>query len=168
MGSKVRVRFTTLADGSNLATRIQADKSGPGNQDDFLGTIESVTANTWVVSGRTFTVNTATRIDEGLIMGSKVRVRFNPLADGSMLALRIEEDRRGSGEAEQRGREDEQRGGEGEQKGGEVELAPVIPHTLEGRADCLLCHAATAFRPFPADHAGRTNDGCQTCHKSSS
>ncbi len=43
---------------------------------------------------------------------------------------------------------------------------PAIPHTLEGRDDCLQCHAESAFKPFPTDHSGRTNDGCTTCHKS--
>ncbi|MBI2288523.1 MAG: hypothetical protein HYU83_06095 [Chloroflexi bacterium] len=42
---------------------------------------------------------------------------------------------------------------------------PTIPHTLEGRADCLMCHQAGGLKPFPADHAGRTNDLCQACHK---
>ena len=42
---------------------------------------------------------------------------------------------------------------------------PAIPHTLEGRADCLLCHKAGGLKPFPANHAGRTNDMCQGCHK---
>jgi hypothetical protein len=41
---------------------------------------------------------------------------------------------------------------------------PQIPHTLEGRDDCLQCHAADAFKPFPTEHAGRTNDTCQGCH----
>ena len=42
---------------------------------------------------------------------------------------------------------------------------PVIPHTLEGRDDCLVCHGESAFKPFPADHAGRTKDTCTTCHQ---
>lgn len=43
---------------------------------------------------------------------------------------------------------------------------PAIPHTLEGRDDCLVCHGEGAFKPFPADHAGRTSDTCTTCHQS--
>ena len=42
---------------------------------------------------------------------------------------------------------------------------PAIPHTLEGRADCLICHQAGGLKPYPADHAGRTSDMCQACHK---
>ncbi len=44
---------------------------------------------------------------------------------------------------------------------------PAIPHTLEGRDQCLTCHqAGVGGAPkVPADHAGRTNDQCRTCHQ---
>jgi formate-dependent nitrite reductase cytochrome c552 subunit len=44
---------------------------------------------------------------------------------------------------------------------------PPIPHTLEGRSDCIACHGTgLAGAPkFPPDHAGRTNEMCQVCHK---
>jgi nitrate/TMAO reductase-like tetraheme cytochrome c subunit len=42
---------------------------------------------------------------------------------------------------------------------------PSIPHTLDGRDDCLLCHNLDGVKPFPADHEGRTSDMCQACHK---
>jgi len=41
----------------------------------------------------------------------------------------------------------------------------AISHPLEGRDDCLQCHGESAFKPFPADHSGRSNDTCTTCHK---
>jgi hypothetical protein len=40
-----------------------------------------------------------------------------------------------------------------------------IPHDLEGRDDCLLCHDLDGANPFPEDHEGRTSDICQACHK---
>jgi hypothetical protein len=40
----------------------------------------------------------------------------------------------------------------------------VIPHSLEGREDCLLCHAEGAAVPFPADHVGRPSTTCLVCH----
>jgi cytochrome b subunit of formate dehydrogenase len=40
----------------------------------------------------------------------------------------------------------------------------VIPHPLEGREDCLLCHAENAAVPFPADHVGRPSSTCLVCH----
>jgi len=42
--------------------------------------------------------------------------------------------------------------------------APVIAHTLEGRDDCLMCHAATAAVPFPATHANFPLSTCLVCH----
>ncbi|MBI4304536.1 MAG: fibronectin type III domain-containing protein [Chloroflexi bacterium] len=45
--------------------------------------------------------------------------------------------------------------------------SPLIPHTTSGYSDCLACHSASGIRPFPANHAGRTNSTCTTCHQSS-
>jgi hypothetical protein len=44
---------------------------------------------------------------------------------------------------------------------------PPIPHSLEGRDNCLACHeTGVAGAPqIPDDHSGRTNDMCQTCHQ---
>jgi nitrate/TMAO reductase-like tetraheme cytochrome c subunit len=42
---------------------------------------------------------------------------------------------------------------------------PLIPHTLEGRADCLFCHSLDSIKPFPANHEGRDVEDCQKCHK---
>ncbi|MBI5876585.1 MAG: cytochrome c3 family protein [Chloroflexi bacterium] len=45
--------------------------------------------------------------------------------------------------------------------------APKIPHPLQGRDNCLTCHATgTAGAPkMPSSHAGRTSDQCRSCHK---
>jgi predicted CXXCH cytochrome family protein len=43
---------------------------------------------------------------------------------------------------------------------------PRVPHSLEGRADCLVCHAAGGLKPYPADHAGRPSESCLVCHQS--
>ncbi|MDO8751323.1 MAG: hypothetical protein Q7K03_09315 [Dehalococcoidia bacterium] len=44
---------------------------------------------------------------------------------------------------------------------------PAIPHALEGRTDCLMCHATgVAGAPaVPANHVGRTSNTCNLCHK---
>jgi formate dehydrogenase gamma subunit len=42
--------------------------------------------------------------------------------------------------------------------------APAVAHTLEGRADCLVCHAATAAVPFPSTHANYPVSTCLVCH----
>ncbi len=43
----------------------------------------------------------------------------------------------------------------------------LIPHTLEGRDNCLMCHETGVgeAEAIPADHAGRANADCTTCHK---
>ncbi len=43
---------------------------------------------------------------------------------------------------------------------------PPIPHPLEGRDNCLACHAtgAAGAPKFPDNHVGRTNDMCVMCH----
>lgn len=40
----------------------------------------------------------------------------------------------------------------------------LIPHTLEGRADCLGCHGPAASNPAPLDHDHRSNKTCTACH----
>ncbi|MFQ6057299.1 MAG: cytochrome c3 family protein [Anaerolineae bacterium] len=44
---------------------------------------------------------------------------------------------------------------------------PTIPHSLEGRDNCRMCHetGVGGAPQFPADHADRTNDTCQGCHQ---
>ncbi len=43
--------------------------------------------------------------------------------------------------------------------------AMAIPHDLTGKLQCDLCHGSSGLKPYPADHAGRSNDTCQMCHK---
>jgi formate dehydrogenase gamma subunit len=40
----------------------------------------------------------------------------------------------------------------------------VIPHSLEGREDCLMCHAEGGTLPYPPDHVGRSSSTCLVCH----
>ena len=40
----------------------------------------------------------------------------------------------------------------------------VIPHPLEGREDCLMCHAENGTIPYPEDHVGRPAATCLVCH----
>lgn len=46
---------------------------------------------------------------------------------------------------------------------------PPIPHSLEGRDDCLACHetGVAGSTPIPDNHTGIENDVCQVCHKPS-
>ena len=42
-----------------------------------------------------------------------------------------------------------------------------LPHEVAGREDCLMCHGEGigGAAKVSADHAGRTNETCQLCHK---
>lgn len=44
---------------------------------------------------------------------------------------------------------------------------PAVPHALEGRDNCLMCHKPGAMEPVPdapASHEEYTNDWCLMCH----
>jgi hypothetical protein len=43
--------------------------------------------------------------------------------------------------------------------------APAMPHALVDRDDCTLCHGPGKVKPNPPDHAGRSAETCQICHK---
>ena len=87
-GVMARVEFITLADGTRLATEIETDEE----EDHFTGTIESMSEGTWIIGGRTFQVNDATRLDEGLAVGVLARVEFATMLDGVLIATEIETD----------------------------------------------------------------------------
>ena len=46
------------------------------------------------------------------------------------------------------------------------EKPSVTPHDLEGKENCLMCHsgAMEGMAAVPADHEGRGNETCQSCH----
>ncbi len=45
-------------------------------------------------------------------------------------------------------------------------VPPAVPHSLEGRGDCRLCHekGIGGATQFPADHSRRPSDVCTSCH----
>ncbi len=43
-------------------------------------------------------------------------------------------------------------------------VATAVPHALDGRDDCLLCHQSGSLA-VPGDHAGRGNETCTSCHQ---
>ena len=44
--------------------------------------------------------------------------------------------------------------------------AAVVPHPLEGREECVMCHVTGSpqITQMPADHTGRTDADCHLCH----
>lgn len=43
-------------------------------------------------------------------------------------------------------------------------IPPQVPHTTDGRSDCLSCHGPEAAIPFPESHPRPSNDICLSCH----
>lgn len=45
-------------------------------------------------------------------------------------------------------------------------VPPKVPHPIGGSPDCQICHGFKSIvRPYPTNHAGRTNDQCLACHQ---
>ena len=44
-------------------------------------------------------------------------------------------------------------------------LVPPVPHTIDGRSNCLSCHQIGGLKPFPQDHRDRGQETCMNCHK---
>ncbi len=44
---------------------------------------------------------------------------------------------------------------------------PRIPHDLEGRDNCLMCHkdGIGGAPKVPTNHVGRTSETCRSCHQ---
>ncbi len=114
VGVPARVEFITLPDGSMLAAEIETDAPDDvvvaplggqtpapqpgqampevGENFHFSGTIESMGPSAFVLGGKTFKVDAATMLDNGLAVGVLARVEFITLLDGSVLANEIETD----------------------------------------------------------------------------
>ncbi|GEM_PF-1956612 len=101
VGTMAQVHFTTLAGGTLRAIEVEtaapddvakAAKAAPAAAEDFhfSGTLQSKTPDTMVVGGKTFKVNQATLLDAGVAQGALAKVEFVTLADGSLLATKIE------------------------------------------------------------------------------
>ncbi|MBI4320253.1 MAG: DUF1344 domain-containing protein, partial [Chloroflexi bacterium] len=56
----------------------------------FSGVLESKGPEQWVIGGKTFKVNAATTLDQGLAIGVIADVEFIKMSDGSLLATEIE------------------------------------------------------------------------------
>ena len=101
VGDPVEVKGTVQADGSLLATRIEAEDGNGGNAPAlrFSGAVDALPSGAngvigqWTVGGRTVTVTAATKVrtnDAPLVVGVTVDVEGWLQADGIVLAQEIE------------------------------------------------------------------------------
>ncbi len=106
VGSLVEVKGTTRTDGSLDATKIEtktaasvgnSNITGEGDSLNVKGTIQALPASglvgDWIVKGRTIHVTASTKLaaEHGrFVMGTAVKVKGLTLADGSVLATKIQ------------------------------------------------------------------------------
>jgi len=95
VGDMVKVHAYLSETGDLTAREIELTEESELKQDDFdsaedmkfTGVIESIEGDTWVISGKTFTVDSGTEIDPGLTIGDAVEVYLFLTPDG-MIAVR--------------------------------------------------------------------------------
>ena len=106
-GALVAVRIHVKADGSkageNEDEASDNEQEGHGatsaNYTDIEGQVTTLSANSFVVDGKTITTNNATRTDGQVAVGSEVEVKASVQPDGTLVAVKIEAEG-GAGETE--------------------------------------------------------------------
>ena len=102
-GDTVKVYATVTLDGAVTADKIElpisesstaVPQSTPGAFDDsgdeFTGTVEAIGADSWLVSGQTFTFTAQTEVKDNIVIGDLVKIHFLTNPDGTMTATEIE------------------------------------------------------------------------------
>ncbi|MCP4423286.1 MAG: hypothetical protein GY803_02215 [Chloroflexi bacterium] len=89
VGDWVRVEGHLLPDGGRMADRITLLHRDPANRFSLTGEVEAIGDESWVVAGQTIAVDNDTLIEEGIVVGSRVRVRGLIQDDGVLLAKRL-------------------------------------------------------------------------------
>ncbi len=94
-GDLVEVHASLSADGTLTARKIELegeDDDGfgvPGMEFQLTGLVEAIAADSWSVAGQTFLITSATEIEEGIVVGSRVEVEGFVGQDGSFTAREI-------------------------------------------------------------------------------
>ena len=89
IGDIVTVWGYLLPDGTLVATHIILRHPAPTPSITFVGTVESMEDEAWVVAGQTLLIDDDTYLDDLIALGDVVRVYATIQADGSLLATRI-------------------------------------------------------------------------------
>ncbi len=89
LGDWVRVEGHLLPDGGRLADRITLLRRDNTNRFTLTGEVEAIGDDSWVIAGQTIAIDEETHIEEGIVVGSRVRVRGLIQDDGVLLAKRI-------------------------------------------------------------------------------
>jgi hypothetical protein len=95
LGKTVWVHAYPQEDGSYLAIQIKPIESGdtiekPGEPFDFVGIVQSMDGDTWIVGSRVITITAKTEIDPGIDQGAEVKVEGVVDEERSLVALEIQ------------------------------------------------------------------------------
>ncbi|MBI2866248.1 MAG: hypothetical protein HYX99_02665 [Chloroflexi bacterium] len=98
VGVTVKVEGTLQSDGSILASKVEVLQRNQQRQQqkdekgEFTGTIESLSADRWLISGKQVVIDARTRIEvKGILqVGATAKVEGTLQSDGSILASKIE------------------------------------------------------------------------------
>lgn len=95
IGELVKVHVLTGSDGALVAREIEAPEAalaaaGPGTEVEFVGLVDSISADVWVVDGQTLAITPETEIKGTFVVGDSVKVHVLVGADGSHTAREIE------------------------------------------------------------------------------
>ncbi|MBI2830934.1 MAG: hypothetical protein HYX79_01595 [Chloroflexi bacterium] len=110
-GVQARARFIAVPDGSMVASPAESNGGivyqwSPGltlvavaiereqGDDRFTGKLDAIYPDALVIGGKVVRINAATRFEQGLSVGALVRIRFIKMSDGSLLATRVEVEKR--------------------------------------------------------------------------
>jgi len=89
VGDWVSVEGHLFPDGSRFADKIILLRRSVENRFSFTGKVESISAQTWVISGRTVKVDATTTLEDGLAVGDLVQVTGGVARDGVFWATSI-------------------------------------------------------------------------------
>ena len=88
-GDMVYIEGLILPGGTLQAETIRRLEEPPGLPFDFIGVVQAIGDEAWIISNVEVSVNSSTRIDEGLDVGNQVRVIGWILEDGTWQASTI-------------------------------------------------------------------------------
>ena len=89
VGDRVAVEGHLLPDGARLADRITLLHRAPENKFAFTGIVDSIGADTWIISGITVHVDELTAVEDGIEAGDAVEVVGGIAQDGAFWASTI-------------------------------------------------------------------------------
>jgi primosomal replication protein N len=110
VGDMVEVHAFLSPEGALTASRIKLEEDGndngfgtPGMEFELTGLVEAMGPDSWTVSGHVFLITSTTEIDQGIVIGSQVKVEGIVGQDGAYTAREIKLNHDDDGEGDDSG-----------------------------------------------------------------